>query len=698
MDAASLHGSVLGEFRVHAVLGQGGSGIVYDAAWGPRRVALKVLHPSLLGDRVRAQFLEEARRLQAIAHPAVVKVLAFGELPDGRPFLAMERLEGETLAARLARGPLALADALVLFEELAHAISALHSQGLIHRDLKPENVFVVDGRHAVLLDFGIAKELAAPASTTTMDGGVRGTPAYMAPERFFGQPAGVATDLYELAVTFYAMLAGRLPWDDLADPEARLSPRPLVELASVPSELDIEIRRAMSTRAQNRPASAQAFCEAVRAAIASASEHAPADTARMAPAAAVAPSAVQPSPFAQQSTAGGERPWFADRQASTDRGKTPLAWAPTEAAPPRTPPAPRRRWPFAVGAFAVVGVGAGIAAWRLSGNGPTGASVPPAMPAAALAIDAAGSSAAVDPSDPWANTPPLPAVKHAFIPIDDSVKELSTEQARAEVAKAIQHVPADTRVLFTVVINELRAHEQLDEILGKVKDRTEAQQLLAAAPCIEPILAGAQWAVYAAKSLHDSTNGTLIVRGRWKRADVESCLSDDIVPLQMPDGAKLLQLRRVGWIDFIDEHTAYVSVRDDLAAAQVHALVTRGSGPAAHTRALFDRLPKDRTSAFVIDGTGPMKWPEDHLPAGSDASGWIRLDPKGGAAFDIVADTHAVATARQLHGKVKPTFDDLFKDKASSILGEISVTHAKTTMRIQGTVTPLLIAMIASQI
>jgi len=192
MDPASLPRS-LGAFRIEAVLGEGGSGVVYDATWGPRRVALKVMHETLAGtDRVRSQFLSESKRLQTITHPAVVKVLAVGELPDGRPYLAMERLEGETLAQVLGRGALPLGKALELFAELCSAVATLHEQGLVHRDLKPENVFIVGGASAVLLDFGIAKELAAPASTTTMDGGVRGTPAYMAPERFFGQPASIA--------------------------------------------------------------------------------------------------------------------------------------------------------------------------------------------------------------------------------------------------------------------------------------------------------------------------------------------------------------------------------------------------------------------------------------------------------------------------------------------------------------------------
>jgi len=217
MTDASLPGS-LGEFRIDAVLGQGGSGIVYDAAWGPRRVALKVLHPSLVhSERVRAQFFAEAERLKTITHPSVVKVLAFGELPDQRPYLAMERLDGETMAGVLARGPLELARALELFGELCSAVGALHDQGLIHRDLKPENVFIVGGKHAVLLDFGIAKDLAAPASTTTQDGGVRGTPAYMAPERFFGQASPCfPRDIIDVESPFY--LVFRNEWFEHAVP------------------------------------------------------------------------------------------------------------------------------------------------------------------------------------------------------------------------------------------------------------------------------------------------------------------------------------------------------------------------------------------------------------------------------------------------------------------------------------------------
>ena len=213
---------------------------MYGARWGHREVALKVLRGELTaGDRDR--FLAEARLLVEMTHPGVVKVLAAGSLPDGRPYLAMEKLPGETLARRLARGPLPLAQAVALFVQLCDAVSAMHARSLIHRDLKPENVMLVSGpsgEHAVLLDFGIAKVATEGIAPPTQSGMVRGTPAYMAPERFFGHPASIATDVYELAVTLFAMIAGRLPWADSVDPEVRLNPARLGALVAVPPALD----------------------------------------------------------------------------------------------------------------------------------------------------------------------------------------------------------------------------------------------------------------------------------------------------------------------------------------------------------------------------------------------------------------------------------------------------------------------------
>jgi serine/threonine-protein kinase len=256
----------LGDFRILSLLGEGGSGVVYAARWGHREVALKVLRADEVPtDSIRKKFLAEAKVLAGIEHPSVVKVLSFGELPDGRPYLAMEKLDGESLAARVARGPLPLEEALAVFEQVARAVSALHERGLIHRDLKPENVsLVAGGEYAVLLDFGIAKDVDAVASTVTQDGLVRGTPAYMAPERFFGASASVTSDIYELAVTLFAMLTGRLPWDSADDPDARLNPaRPSDVGVRLPGALEPELLRALSTRPESRPASVDEFLRSV---------------------------------------------------------------------------------------------------------------------------------------------------------------------------------------------------------------------------------------------------------------------------------------------------------------------------------------------------------------------------------------------------------------------------------------------------
>ena len=247
----------LGEFRIESVLGEGGSGTVYAAQWGHREVALKVLRDAWLpSDGERRRFLDEARLLADVNHPGVVRILGFGELPDGKPYLAMERLEGESLAARLLRGALPVERSLELFDQLCQAVATLHGRGLIHRDIKPENVFLVrQERYAVLLDFGIAKPVDAPDSTVTREGGVRGTPAYMAPERFFGAAANTSTDIYELGVVLYTMVAGRLPWDGANDPVARLNPRCPSDLGiTLPGALEERLLEALASRAEGRPA------------------------------------------------------------------------------------------------------------------------------------------------------------------------------------------------------------------------------------------------------------------------------------------------------------------------------------------------------------------------------------------------------------------------------------------------------------
>ncbi len=729
MDPAALqptHPDTLGEFRIDGVLGEGGSGIVYDATWGPRRVALKVLHPHLADtERVRTQFLQEAQRLQQITHSSVVKVLNVGELPDGRPYLAMERLEGETLASVLARGPLPLIAALELFAELCGAVGALHEQGLIHRDLKPENVYIVAGKHAVLLDFGIAKDLASPSSTTTMEGGVRGTPAYMAPERFFGQPAALATDIYELAVTLYAMLAGRLPWDDLADPEARLSPRPLVSPevgAQVPEDLDVEIRRALSTRAQNRPANALSFLESVRAAAGSAAPTA-GETARMRPANHDAVLAsVTKSDASRRTPAGGDappptttqrKPWFAERQATTDRGKTPLAWAPSPQAEQPPPKAARKRWPIIAGGLAAVAFAGGLVAWRLARE-----EDPHVQAAASLTPGVRGadpSTPKVAPeNDPWDRKPyetgsaseSIAAVTNETAKETAGAKdpEIATsgaavpvEVARKEAQAAIAHLPADTRMVIGALVGPLRRDTRFAAIFDKIGDAPQAKMAMAGMPpCVKSLVANAEWFVFGSAGFNAAEQGTVIVRGRWTRQAIEGCFVHQSQERRMNDGAKMLQLPEVGWLDFLDEHTVYISVRQDLAAAQVHANV-KGAKPLTQTlRALLQTLPADRMLTFVVDGAGDVEWPNDTLSRGSDVVAWMR-PTEPGVSFDVAIDSKTEAAASALQKKLDTELNAVFAEANKSV-ADIRVTRDKSRVRMAGSVSSLILGMVPAAI
>ncbi len=264
------HPSLL-PFTFVELLGEGGSAFVYAARdESGREVALKVLRPELeLEPREVQRFVEEAGKMRRVSHPALVPVLDVGMLPDGRPYIAMPRLVGRTLADRIAEGPLSVSRAIAMFEDVAHAVTALHDAGLVHRDIKPENILWLDGAdRLVVLDLGIAREADAIASTTTRAGKTRGTPAYMAPERFFGRPATVRTDVYELGLLLYVMLTAALPWD-AEDPRGRMSPKLPAELGVlVPSPLVSVLLRALDVDFERRPESVAALLHEVKEAAA----------------------------------------------------------------------------------------------------------------------------------------------------------------------------------------------------------------------------------------------------------------------------------------------------------------------------------------------------------------------------------------------------------------------------------------------
>ena len=215
-------GQILGNHRIVRKLGEGGMGAVYlgEHCLLGRPAAIKVLHPSL-SDRpdVVARFFNEARAATAIVDPGIVAVFDFGHHSDGSAFLVMEFLHGESLDARLARGPLPMRDALRLARQIATTLAAAHAKGIVHRDLKPENVFlvpdaeVVGGERVKILDFGIAKLLTTEASARTQAGAIMGTPAYMSPEQCRGAPdIDHRTDIYALGCALFQMVTGRTPF------------------------------------------------------------------------------------------------------------------------------------------------------------------------------------------------------------------------------------------------------------------------------------------------------------------------------------------------------------------------------------------------------------------------------------------------------------------------------------------------------
>lgn len=221
----ALIGTTLGHFELTAKLGEGGMGEVYRAVDGRlgREVAVKVLPESFVTDRDRVRrFEREAKLLASLSHPNIATIHEVG-VEEGRHFLVMELVPGETLAERLDRGPLAVGEALRVAAEIASALEAAYQHGVVHRDLKPSNVKLTGGGRVKLLDFGLGKALAPPpgegAGTPADDeptathhptapGVVLGTPGYMSPEQVRGRPVDARTDLWALGVVLWEMLTG----------------------------------------------------------------------------------------------------------------------------------------------------------------------------------------------------------------------------------------------------------------------------------------------------------------------------------------------------------------------------------------------------------------------------------------------------------------------------------------------------------
>lgn len=215
-------GTVLRDtYEITELIGRGGMGMVFAARHlrlPGKRVAVKILRSEEpLTPEQYARFRREAEIASRLDHPNVIDVIDFDKLASGTPYLVLEFLRGESLARRLAQGPLPEAETMSIARQIASALQAAHRAGVVHRDLKPDNVFLVPSdaggvlrSHVKLLDFGISK-LVNSATIQTQEAAVMGTPLYMPPEQAKGKSKDIdaRADIFSLGCIVYEMLAGR---------------------------------------------------------------------------------------------------------------------------------------------------------------------------------------------------------------------------------------------------------------------------------------------------------------------------------------------------------------------------------------------------------------------------------------------------------------------------------------------------------
>jgi serine/threonine protein kinase/tetratricopeptide (TPR) repeat protein len=264
----------VGRYRIRGKVGEGGMGVVYVAQDEllERSVALKLLREATADPSARERVWREARSAASVSHPNLCQVFEVGEY-QGEVFIAMELLEGESLSARLARGPIPAAEAVQTTLGILAGLAALHLKGIVHRDLKPSNVFLT--RHGVkLLDFGVAKScaqgVAHSGTDLTLPGTLVGTPGYTAPEQVLGEDVDARADLFSAGAVLFEMLAGKPPFNgtsliEIAHSVLHDQPPALIGSGPVVA-LDRVVRRALAKKREARPSSAHAMAEELRSA------------------------------------------------------------------------------------------------------------------------------------------------------------------------------------------------------------------------------------------------------------------------------------------------------------------------------------------------------------------------------------------------------------------------------------------------
>jgi tetratricopeptide (TPR) repeat protein/predicted Ser/Thr protein kinase len=275
--------ALAGRYVIERELGRGAMGVVYRAfdQQTRRTVAVKVLlDPGFLDSEARTRFEAEARIAAKLRHEGIVSVHGAGE-HGGHLYIVMDLIEGESLERLVRKGPLPRAQAVAIVKTVARALDHAHERGIVHRDLKPANILLDEAGRPRVVDFGLARDLAATARHLTATGVLVGTPAAMAPEQANGEPAGPAADIYALGSLLYWTLAGRPPFESpsiegLLCKILTEKPPPLRRLdPGIPAALDAVAARCLEKKPEDRFPSAGAVALALGSALEAEGESSP---------------------------------------------------------------------------------------------------------------------------------------------------------------------------------------------------------------------------------------------------------------------------------------------------------------------------------------------------------------------------------------------------------------------------------------